>query len=66
MDLCALELPNKTPSGTITMHLPPTERELYISSKKSNSVLLVLIVSSSDFSLSFMDPLNGGFAKIKS
>src|SRR3989344_5149509 len=64
--LCAFEFPNKTPSGTITAHLPPIERELYISSKNKSSVLLVLIVRSSDFSLSFIEPLNGGFARTKS
>ena len=66
MDLCALLLPNRTPWGTITAHLPPVVSTLYINSKNRISVLVVFIEKSSFNSSLFMLPLNGGLARTTS
>src|SRR3989344_8858284 len=64
--LWAFEFPNKTPSGTITAHLPEGARAKYINSKNNNSVFVVFILNLSLISASFKLPLNGGFARITS
>ena len=66
IDLCALLLPNKTPSGTIQAHLPPIFNVLKNNAKNNNSVFLVLQTFNkfgAVLSVSIV-PLNGGLANI--
>ena len=65
--LWALDEPNKTPSGTIDAHLPPTFNILINAAMNNNSVLVVDAIASKSFEIvSFIKlPENGGLAIIR-